>query len=67
MKYTLQSPTGPIQSVTPGEFAGWLPGKIYGRLDCKSGLRMLKKNRVFFANRETAIACGYRACKNCKP
>ena len=36
-----------IESVVPGKYAGWRPGKIFGRLDCKSGMRMKKENRVF--------------------
>ena len=39
--------------------------KIYGRLDCKSGKRMLKKNRVFFASEVEAIEEGYRPCGHC--
>lgn len=42
-------------------------GKIFGRLDCKTGMRMLKKNRVFFHSYEDAIAVGFRPCKLCKP
>ncbi len=50
-----------------GQYAGWKPGKIFGRLDCKSGLRMKKENRVFFLSWEDAIRQGYRPCKKCKP
>ncbi|MBI2035718.1 MAG: hypothetical protein HYT12_03495 [Candidatus Liptonbacteria bacterium] len=50
-----------------GKYAGWAPGKIFGLLSCKSGMRMKKENRVFFHNWDDAIACGYRPCKNCKP
>ena len=60
-----------VLTSVPGEFAGWNGGRpgrlIYGRLDCKSGMRMKKENRVFFKNRQSALNAGYRACKNCKP
>jgi alkylated DNA repair dioxygenase AlkB len=39
--------------------------KIYGTLECGSGKRMLKKNRVFFATEQEAIEQGYRPCQNC--
>ncbi len=56
-----------IQSRDPGKYAGWKPGKIFGRLDCKSGMRTKKENRVFFLTLEDAVNEGYRPCKNCKP
>lgn len=55
------------ESSVPGLYAGWRRGKIFGRLDCKSGLRMKKENRVFFLTYQDAIDSGYRPCKNCKP
>lgn len=39
--------------------------RIYGRLDCGSGRRMLRANRVFFANEAEARAAGYRPCGHC--
>lgn len=54
-------------SVIPGKFAGNTTHKIFGRLDCKSSLRMFKENRVFFANWKDAVKCGYKPCKKCKP
>lgn len=39
--------------------------KIYGRLTCASGKRMLKNNRVFFVDEQEAIAQGYRPCGHC--
>jgi methylphosphotriester-DNA--protein-cysteine methyltransferase len=39
--------------------------KIYGRLDCNTGKRMKKTNRVFFSNEQEALAAGYRPCGNC--
>lgn len=56
-----------ISSSQPGLYAGWRPGKIFGRLDCKSGMRMKKENRVFFHRLEDAVSEGYRPCKNCRP
>ena len=56
-----------VESNIPGEYAGWAPGKIFGRLTCKSGMRMKKENRVFFHSLEDAVNEGYRPCKKCKP
>lgn len=56
-----------VNSDIPGLYAGWRSGKIFGRLDCKSGLRMKKENRVFFLTYQDAVDSGYRPCKNCKP
>jgi methylphosphotriester-DNA--protein-cysteine methyltransferase len=56
-----------IESEIPGEYGGYRPGKIFGKLDCKAGMRMKKENRVFFHNLEDAVSQGYRPCKNCKP
>ena len=57
-----------IESAVPGRFAGNKPRKIFGRLDCASGARMMKKgNRVFFLTWEDALASGYHPCKKCKP
>ena len=55
------------ESDVQGRFAGWKPGKIFGRLDCRSGLRMKRENRVFFLTWQDAINEGYRPCKKCKP
>ncbi|CAM4419329.1 MULTISPECIES: Ada metal-binding domain-containing protein [Acinetobacter] len=46
-------------------FAGNAQLKIYGRLTCASGKRMLKKNRVFFVDEHEAIAQGFRPCGHC--
>ena len=60
-----------ILSRKKGRYAGWNGGKkdrlIFGRLDCKTGMRMLKKNRVFFHRWDDAIAAGFRPCKLCRP
>jgi len=56
-----------IRSRRKGTLAGYAPGKIFGRLDCKSGIRMKKDNRVFFHTLEDAVKEGYRPCMNCRP
>lgn len=57
-----------IHSETPGLFAGWRPGKLFGRLDCWSGKKNMKpENRVFFHTIEDAVREGYRPCMNCRP
>ena len=72
-RYTLLgSDRRPDQSSTPGTFGGHRPGRLYGRLDCPAALRAIArggyvKNRVFFADEQTAIAAGYRPCAACLP
>ncbi|TAJ51992.1 MAG: metal-binding protein [Chitinophagaceae bacterium] len=39
--------------------------RIYGILSCRSGKKMKRENRVFFASEEDAIANGYRPCAHC--
>jgi len=39
--------------------------KIYGALDCGSGKRMTRENRVFFEDENEARDAGYRPCGNC--
>ena len=57
-----------IESSRPGTLAGCLTMKVFGRLDCKSGERLMKKeNRVFFHTLEDAVSEGYRPCKKCRP
>ena len=46
-------------------FAGNAQLKIYGRLTCTSGKRMLKSNWVFFADEHEARGQGYRPCGHC--
>ena len=46
-------------------FAGNKDLKIYGTLRCRSGKRMKKSNRVFFASAEDAKAAGFRPCGQC--
>jgi len=45
--YTILKDMVFIKSKIPGEYDGLEPGKIFGRLDCKSGMRIKKENRVF--------------------
>ncbi len=59
-----------ILSSVPGEFGGYKPKRIYGRLDCASANRSLAtyaRSRVFFANEAAAIAAGFRPCAKCLP
>ncbi len=39
--------------------------KIYGTLQCSSGKRMKKKNRVSFRTETEAIHLGFRPCGHC--
>ena len=39
--------------------------KIYGTLQCRSGKRMLRENRVFFTSEAEAIAASFRPCGHC--
>lgn len=60
----------PYYSESKGTLGGYRPSKIYGRLDCPSAKRYIAKgqyvkNRVFFADEETAVAAGYRPCAIC--
>lgn len=60
----------PYQSAVPGELGGHRRNKIYGRLDCPGALRWIAKGhyvkqRVFFADEETAVSAGYRPCAVC--
>lgn len=65
--YTILREGELIQSPWPGKYAGYRRGKIFGRLDCKTGMRMKKENRVFFHSLEDAVLEGYRPCMNCRP
>jgi methylphosphotriester-DNA--protein-cysteine methyltransferase len=46
-------------------FGGNAKLKIYGYLQCKSGRRMSRENRVFFIDEHEAITQGFRPCGNC--
>ncbi|NML20282.1 metal-binding protein [Pseudoflavitalea sp. G-6-1-2] len=39
--------------------------KIYGTLQCKSGMKMKTANRVFFQSEKEATEAGYRPCGHC--
>ncbi len=57
-------------SQEPGALGGHQKLKIYGRLDCPSAARYLKKgqyaqHRVFFKDEEAAKEAGYRPCGVC--
>src|SRR2546425_12873567 len=72
-RYTLLGPhRQPYQSATSGALGGYRPGRVYGRLDCPAALRAIARggyvrNRVFFADEQTAVAAGYRPCAVCLP
>lgn len=55
------------QKIRSGEIllAGNLKLKIYGLLNCRSGKRMKRENRVFFVDEQEAIAIGFRPCGHC--
>lgn len=71
--YLLQGVEGPYRSTTPGLFGGHRRQHIYGRLDCASALRAIAnggpypQHRVFFADADVAVTCGYRPCARCLP
>jgi hypothetical protein len=50
----------------PGQFAAIITEGIAGRLDCHSGKRALKKNRIFLRFLDDRPH-GFRLCKVCKP
>jgi methylphosphotriester-DNA--protein-cysteine methyltransferase len=58
-------------SETKGTLGGNRRLKIYGRLDCPSALRAIKRggpyarHRVFFADEASAVAAGFRPCGIC--
>lgn len=60
----------PYQSAMKGALGGHRKDKIYGTLDCAGAARWIArgfyiKQRVFFADEETAIAAGFRPCFGC--
>lgn len=70
--YKLMGCNGIYESSIPGTIGGNKKLKIYGRLDCPSANRWIKKgyyisNRVFFIDEETTISLGYRPCAICMP
>ena len=46
-------------------FAGNFNLKIYGKLNCRSGKRMKKGNRLFFHSANEAEQNGFRPCGHC--
>lgn len=46
-------------------FGGNMTLKIYGTIQCKSGRRMKRENRVFFASENEAVKNGFRPCGHC--
>ncbi len=72
-RYTLLDRAGrPYRSDRAGELGGHRRARIYGRLDCRSAAAAIARggyvrHRVFFADRMTAVAAGYRPCAICLP
>ena len=70
-QYVLLGADGkPYLSDEKGTLGGHKGLKIYGRLDCPTANRYVKrgtyqKSRVFFKDEATAIAAGYRPCHDC--
>ena len=46
-------------------FGGNKKLKIYGILQCSSGKRMKRENRVFFFSEQDALQNGFRPCGHC--
>ena len=46
-------------------FAGNKKLRIYGTLNCTSGKRIKKENRVFFSSDKEAVENDYRPCAHC--
>lgn len=46
-------------------WAGNIRDKIYGTLNCSSGKRMKKENRIFFKTETEAMQSGFRPCGHC--
>ncbi|HET9648131.1 MAG TPA: Ada metal-binding domain-containing protein [Microlunatus sp.] len=73
MSWTLVGADGRTYvSGSPGSVGGHRRTRIYGRMDCPSATRALARggyaeHRVFFADAQTAIDAGYRACAVCLP
>ncbi len=66
-QYKLLKDGKQMPSLIPGKYAGNTTHRIFGRLDCQSGMRMFKENRVFFASWDDAIRASYRPCEKCEP
>lgn len=47
------------------QFAGNTKLRVYGTLECKSGKRMKRENRIFFKTEDEAVKAGYRPCAHC--
>ncbi|WP_419210890.1 Ada metal-binding domain-containing protein [Maribacter sp. X9] len=46
-------------------FGGNKKLQIYGLLNCKSGKRMKRENRVFFSTEKEAVESNFRPCGHC--
>jgi hypothetical protein len=50
-----------------GKFVGNLNSKTLHTSDCASVKRMSETNKVYFSDRDKALAAGYTPCKRCNP
>jgi methylphosphotriester-DNA--protein-cysteine methyltransferase len=46
-------------------FGGNIKLHIYGKLNCTSGKRMKRANRVFFTSGKEALEAHFRPCRHC--
>ena len=59
-----------FESSEPGTLGGHKGHKVFGSLDCGSAKSWIARGhyidqRVFFADKETAVEAGYRPCGHC--
>jgi methylphosphotriester-DNA--protein-cysteine methyltransferase len=68
VRYTLTGPDGSeYRSTVPGRLAGIVTTGVFGRLDCRSGMRARPEHRRFSATYEDAVGAGFRPCQLCRP
>ncbi|MGN7787556.1 Ada metal-binding domain-containing protein [Niabella sp. 22666] len=67
IQHTAISDTALRSSIRSGKinWGGHQQLKIYGVLNCASGKRMKRTNRVFFKSEQEALRNGYRPCGHC--
>jgi methylphosphotriester-DNA--protein-cysteine methyltransferase len=67
VQHTAISDAGLLSLIKQGKihFGGNRKLKIYGLLQCKSGKRMKRENRIFFSSIAEAVDENYRPCGNC--
>lgn len=55
-----------LASTNQGMFVGSISGKTYHLPWCSGAKRIRDKNKIWFANKEEAVARGYNPASNCK-